>query len=141
MAMLYCDLCGGNLVMGSGGVATCDCCGMVYSADRIREKYQGIKCAAPVGNAQEADKTNSRSYSRATNNVFKSFTLAGIVVGFFDIYISTKGFSKVYRGILESIVGHKAYTSAYSAAFIWIIVSLSIGFIAKAIANNILDSD
>lgn len=67
MATLICDLCGGKLVMGSGGVATCDCCGMEYSADRIREKLQEIKCAAPVDNTQLID-----NYMRIAQNAYKS---------------------------------------------------------------------
>lgn len=43
MAALVCDLCGGKLVMGAGGTATCDSCGMEHSPDRMREKVQEIK--------------------------------------------------------------------------------------------------
>ena len=43
MAALVCDLCGGKLVMGAGGVATCDSCGMEHSADRMKEKVQEVK--------------------------------------------------------------------------------------------------
>lgn len=43
MAALVCDLCGGKLVMGSGGIATCDSCGMEHSAHRMKEKVQEIK--------------------------------------------------------------------------------------------------
>ena len=43
MAALICDLCGGKLVMGAGGIATCDSCGMEHSADRMKEKVQEIK--------------------------------------------------------------------------------------------------
>lgn len=43
MATLACDLCGGKLVMGAGGIATCDTCGMEYGVDRMREKVQELK--------------------------------------------------------------------------------------------------
>lgn len=43
MAALVCDLCGGKLIMGAGGVATCDSCGMEHSADRMKEKVQEVK--------------------------------------------------------------------------------------------------
>ena len=43
MAALVCDLCGGKLVMGAGGIATCDSCGMEHSADRMKEKVQEVK--------------------------------------------------------------------------------------------------
>lgn len=50
MAALVCDLCGGKLVMGSGGIAVCDSCGMEYSADRMKEKVQEIKGVVKVDN-------------------------------------------------------------------------------------------
>lgn len=50
MAALVCDLCGGKLVMGSGGIAVCDSCGMEYSADRMKEKVQEIKGVVQVDN-------------------------------------------------------------------------------------------
>lgn len=40
MAALVCDLCGGKLVMGAGGIAVCDSCGMEYSTERMREKVK-----------------------------------------------------------------------------------------------------
>lgn len=44
MEKLCCDICGGTLIMQSGGkVAICDSCGMQYSVERIREKVQEIK--------------------------------------------------------------------------------------------------
>lgn len=43
MAALTCDLCGGKLTMGVGGIATCDSCGMQHSPDRMKEKIQEIK--------------------------------------------------------------------------------------------------
>lgn len=51
MAALVCDLCGGKLVMGTGGVALCDSCGMEHSADRIKEKVQEIKGTVRVDNS------------------------------------------------------------------------------------------
>lgn len=50
MAALVCDLCGGKLVMGAGGIAVCDSCGMEHSADRIKEKVQEIKGTVRVDN-------------------------------------------------------------------------------------------
>lgn len=35
MAALVCDLCGGKLVMASGGIATCDSCGMDHTPKAI----------------------------------------------------------------------------------------------------------
>lgn len=51
MAALVCDICGGKLVMGSGGVAVCDSCGMEYSVDRIKEKVQEIKGTVHIDNS------------------------------------------------------------------------------------------
>lgn len=50
MSALVCDLCGGKLVMGAGGIAVCDSCGMEHSADRMKEKVQEIKGTVRVDN-------------------------------------------------------------------------------------------
>ena len=42
MAGLVCDICGGSLAMGAGGIASCSVCGMAYSSERIREKVQEL---------------------------------------------------------------------------------------------------
>ena len=55
MAALVCDICGGKLVMGSGGVAVCDSCGMEYSTERMREKVQEIKGTVRVDNSHMVD--------------------------------------------------------------------------------------
>lgn len=51
MAALVCDLCGGKLIMGAGGIATCDSCGMEYSVDRMKEKVQEVKGVVQVDSA------------------------------------------------------------------------------------------
>ena len=43
MAVLACDICGGKLVMRTGGIAVCDSCGMEHSKDRMQEKVFYIK--------------------------------------------------------------------------------------------------
>lgn len=43
MAALVCDVCGGKLVMGTGGIATCDICGIEYSTERLREMLQALR--------------------------------------------------------------------------------------------------
>lgn len=50
MAALVCDLCGGKLVMGAGGIAVCDSCGMEHSPDRMKEKVQEIKGTVRIDN-------------------------------------------------------------------------------------------
>lgn len=51
MAALFCDLCGGKLIMGASGIAVCDSCGMEHSADRMKEKVQKIKGTVRVDNS------------------------------------------------------------------------------------------
>jgi len=48
MAALVCDLCGGKLVMGAGGVAVCDTCGMEHSQERMKEKIREGIMAEPA---------------------------------------------------------------------------------------------
>lgn len=55
MAALVCDICGGKLVMGSGGIAVCDSCGMEHSPDRMNEKIQEVKGVVRVDNSHMAD--------------------------------------------------------------------------------------
>lgn len=67
MAALVCDLCGGKLIMGAGGVATCDSCGMEHSADRMKEKVQEIKGVVQVDNTHLID-----NYIRMAQNAYNS---------------------------------------------------------------------
>ena len=55
MAALICDLCGGKLTMGSGGIATCDSCGMEHTKDRMKEKVQEIKGVVRVDESHKVD--------------------------------------------------------------------------------------
>ena len=41
--MLRCDICGGELEMQGGGKAVCASCGMKYSTESLREKFNGLK--------------------------------------------------------------------------------------------------
>ncbi len=56
MAALVCDICGGKLVMQSGGVAKCDSCGMEYTKERIQEKVQEIKGTVKIDGPVETVK-------------------------------------------------------------------------------------
>ena len=56
MATLVCDICGGKLVMQSGGVAKCDSCGMEYTKERIQEKVQEIKGTVKIDGPVETVK-------------------------------------------------------------------------------------
>jgi len=55
MASLACDICGGKLVVGSGGVAVCDSCGMKYSKERIQEKVKEKKGSVEDSNIASDD--------------------------------------------------------------------------------------
>lgn len=41
--LLRCDICGGELEMSGGGKAVCTSCGMKYSTESLREKFNGLK--------------------------------------------------------------------------------------------------
>ena len=56
MTALVCDICGGKLVMQSGGVAKCDSCGMEYTKERIQEKVQEIKGTVKIDGPVETVK-------------------------------------------------------------------------------------
>lgn len=56
MAALVCDICGGKLVMQSGGVTKCDSCGMEYTKERIQEKIQEIKGTVKIDGPVETVK-------------------------------------------------------------------------------------
>lgn len=55
MAALVCDICGGKLVMGPGGIAVCDSCGMEHSPDRMNEKIQEVKGVVRIDNTHMID--------------------------------------------------------------------------------------
>lgn len=55
MAALVCDICGGKLTMGAGGIAICDSCGMEHTKERMQEKVQEIKGTVRVDNSHMID--------------------------------------------------------------------------------------
>lgn len=67
MAALVCDLCGGKLIMGAGGTATCDSCGMEHSLERMKEKVQEIKGVVQVDNTHMID-----NYIQMAQNAYNS---------------------------------------------------------------------
>ena len=56
MEALICDICGGKLVMQSGGVARCESCGMKYTKERVQEKVQEIKGTVKIDGPVETVK-------------------------------------------------------------------------------------
>ena len=53
MEALICDICGGKLVMQSGGVTRCESCGMEYTKERVQEKVQEIKGTVKIEGSVE----------------------------------------------------------------------------------------
>lgn len=67
MAALACDICGGKLSMGSGGIAVCDSCGMEHTKERMQEKVQEIKGVVRVDNSHMIE-----NYLGMAQNAFDS---------------------------------------------------------------------
>lgn len=69
---LVCDLCGGKISMGAGGVGRCEVCGMEYSSERLREMLQagGTTPAAPAAPAAPVD--NSQTISNFLTLVYNA---------------------------------------------------------------------
>jgi len=53
MTVLQCDICGGKLIMQSGGMSKCDACGLEYSQERLKELIQVIKGSVAIEGAVE----------------------------------------------------------------------------------------
>lgn len=70
MAALVCDICGGKLVMGTGGIATCESCGMEHSSDRMKEKVQEVKGTVKIDNTHMID-----NYLSMAENAYESSNL------------------------------------------------------------------
>lgn len=76
MAALVCDLCGGKLKMGSGGIATCESCGMEHTAERMREKVQEIKGTVRVDNTHMVEnylEMANRAYNSSNNEEAENY--------------------------------------------------------------------
>ena len=57
---MTCDVCGGSLSIDAGGkTATCDCCGMKHSMERMREKVQEIKGTVSIQGTVQTRQTGS----------------------------------------------------------------------------------
>lgn len=67
MVAMVCDLCGGKLIIGVGGIATCESCGMDHSADRMKEKVQEIKGTVRVDSSHMIE-----NYLKMANNAYAS---------------------------------------------------------------------
>ena len=74
MAVLVCDLCGGKIVMGSGGTGVCSNCGMEYSTERLREKLSegGATVAAPAAAPQADNSKMIENYLKMAENALSA---------------------------------------------------------------------
>jgi len=66
MAALVCDICGGKLAMGSGGIAVCDSCGMEHTKERMQEKVQEIKGTVRIDNSHMTDNWMKMGHAAAS---------------------------------------------------------------------------
>lgn len=72
MAALVCDLCGGKLIMGAGGVASCEVCGMAHSPERLREKLQGIQGVQSVAQPESTSSSKAVTYLDMATNALRA---------------------------------------------------------------------
>lgn len=68
MAALVCDICGGKLSMGTGGLAVCDSCGMEHTKERVQEKVQEIKGVVRIDNSHMIDNYLGMAQSAYSSN-------------------------------------------------------------------------
>ena len=71
MAALACEICGGKLIMCSGGIAVCDNCGMEYRQDRIKEMIQEIRGVVQIDNSNMIDNWMKMGNSAANVGNYK----------------------------------------------------------------------
>lgn len=144
---IECGYCGGTGRLSGGGI--CKLCngngGNVNIDDRYIATEIGrngwvllfesamLMCGMIFG-LNDADKSIFTIFNPINENkthLFKKLFLIGFllvfIIGFIDIYASTSGFQEIYCGMLQNIVGNKPYSSAYSAAFLWVLFSLLSG--------------
>ena len=71
MEALVCDICGGKLTMGAGGIATCESCGMQYNSERIKEKVQEIRGTVQIDRSNQTSSflQMAKSARKAGNNL------------------------------------------------------------------------
>ena len=60
MSALICDICGGKLAVGSGGIAKCDSCDTEHTKERVQEKVQEIKGTVKIEGAVQTSSTEQQ---------------------------------------------------------------------------------
>lgn len=121
MAALVCDICGGKLAMGTGGIAVCDSCGMEHTKERMQEKVQEIKGVVRIDNshmienylsmAQNAyDSTNQAEAESYCNKIieidpnnYRAWLLKGKSAGW-QSTLQNPRFSEAVSGFSKAIV-------------------------------------
>lgn len=120
MAALVCDICGGKLVVQSGGVAKCDSCGMEYTKERIQEKVQEIKGTVKIDGPVETVKGNAEK-ERLINNAQHMYEI-GNYKKCFDLYKEiSEQFPDDYRvwiGIAKSSIATKKSIGFFDITFL-----------------------
>ncbi len=86
MNSLSCDICGGKLVVRSGGVAICENCGMEHSKERMQEKLQEAKVDIPVDSVSDADITPTVDNPRSVDDWMKMGTEASQAGNYKEAY-------------------------------------------------------
>ena len=97
--MLKCDICGGTLKMQANREAVCESCGMAYSVESLKEKFDGLKV----------------SVTGSSSDVEQWKTLAGTYLNQHD-YVAAEG---VVKKILESVPSDEYANNTYSLLQEW----------------------
>ena len=86
MTKLVCDVCGGNLQMDTGGkTATCQCCGMQYSIERMREKIQEIRGTVKVEGSVQTRQTGTTEDVEQWRTLMHKYLEAGDYKNAYDM--------------------------------------------------------
>ena len=72
MKTILCDICGGKIVIKSGGIAVCEDCGTEHSAERMKEKIQEIQ-EYPKFVSTSAEPERSRSIQVDNQKLFDNY--------------------------------------------------------------------
>ena len=91
--MLRCDICGGELEMQGGGKAVCTSCGMKYSTESLREKFNGLKVSV-TGSREDVEQW--RSLLRTYLSTFDYEAAAGVVKKILEAIPSDSEANNIY---------------------------------------------
>ena len=104
MNKLCCDICGGALMMQSGGqTAICDSCGMQYSVERVREKVQEITGTVRVDGAVATRQTGTIEDVEQWRMLVRKYYNAG------DFQAAEQIVKKILEAVPADIEANKMY--------------------------------